>query len=170
MRRRIFETKQQLSLQRAMTDGAVLSTLLGTIMLLAARYNPEIWLNGYPPAIKQKVGSMSPQAKLQGMLVCIPFMAIFFGLLVYSNLKLRKQNGGNLSFLAALLNAYGVFMTFNLFDLLVLGYLVFIKLRPDFVVLPGTEGMAAYDDVGFHVVAFLKGLGLGIVVCPIARM
>ncbi len=69
---------------------------------------------------------MIPRAKRQGTLLIIPFMAIFFGLLVYSNLRLRKQNGGNLSFLAAFLNAYAVFMTFNLFDLVVLDYLVSI--------------------------------------------
>ncbi|HSH80746.1 MAG TPA: hypothetical protein VLA19_19635, partial [Herpetosiphonaceae bacterium] len=147
----------------ALTDGGILSTLLGAIMLSAARYNPEIWLNGYPPAIRQKVGPMSPRARRQGTLLIIPFMAIFFGLLVYSNLKLRKQNGGNLSFLAAFLNAYVVFMTFNLFDLVVLNYLIFIKLRPDFVVLPGTGGMEAYDDINFHLMAFLKGIGLGVV-------
>ncbi len=116
MRRPITEAQRQLSLQRALTDGSILSTLLGVIMLSAARYNPEIWLNGYPPAIRQKVGPMSPRARRQGSLLGVPFMAIFFGLLVYSNLKLRKQNGGNLSFLAAFLNAYVVFMTFNLFD------------------------------------------------------
>ncbi|CAA9216818.1 MAG: hypothetical protein AVDCRST_MAG93-269 [uncultured Chloroflexia bacterium] len=163
MRRTMTEAQRQLSVQRVLADGGTLSTLLGTIMLSAARYNPEIWLNGYPPAIRQKVGPMSPRAKRQGTLLIIPFMAIFFGVLVYSNLRLRKQNGGNLSFLAAFLNAYAVFMTFNLFDLVVLDYLVFIKLRPDFVVLPGTEGMEAYGNVRFHLMAFLKGIGLGVV-------
>ena len=54
-------------------------------------------------------------------------------------------------------------MTFNVFDLVVLDYLVFIKVRPSFVVLPGTEGMEAYDDLSFHLAAFRKGLGLGAV-------
>ncbi len=67
---------------------------------------------------------MSPRAKRQGTLLVIAFMAIFFGLLVYSNLKLRQQNEGSLSFLAAILNAYPVFMPFNVFDLVILDYLV----------------------------------------------
>src|SRR3712207_7631839 len=37
------------------------------------------------------------------------------------------------------------------------------RMRPDFAVLPGTEGMEAYNDVFFHVMQFLKGAGYGIV-------
>ena len=33
-----------------------------------------------------------------------------------------------------------------------------MKLQPGFVVLPGTEGMAGYEDYAFHFRAFLVGL------------
>ncbi len=77
--------------------------------------------------------------------------------------QIEKQHQGNLSFLAAFLNAYAIFTFFNLFDLLVLDYLVMIGLQPDFVVLPGTEGMASYHDYFFPFIGFLKGLGIGLI-------
>jgi len=48
-------------------------------------------------------------------------------------------------------------MVFNVFDLLVLDWLLFCTIQPRFMALPGTEGMAAYGDYGFHAVGFLKG-------------
>jgi len=37
----------------------------------------------------------------------------------------------------------------------VLDWLIFVTIQPDFVVIPGTEGLAGYKDYGFH---FLGGL------------
>ena len=54
MRRTMTEAQRQLSVQHALADGGILSALLGAMMLSAARYNPEIWLNGYPPAINRR--------------------------------------------------------------------------------------------------------------------
>jgi hypothetical protein len=49
-------------------------------------------------------------------------------------------------------------MVFNLVDLLVLDWLIFVTIRPRIIVLPGTEGMEGYRDYGFHFRAFLKGV------------
>ena len=161
--RPLAEIRRELSLRRTLVDGSILSALLGAIMLAGARYNPEIWVNDYPPAIRAKAGRRSEREARQAKLLGLPFAIIFFGVLVYSSRKLRRENGGRLSFLAALVHAYSVFMLFNLFDLVVIDYLVFVKLRPDFIVLPGTEGMPEYGDMSFHAGAFLKGLGIGVV-------
>jgi tetrahydromethanopterin S-methyltransferase subunit B len=44
------------------------------------------------------------------------------------------------------------------FDLLILDWLMFCTWTPQFVVLPGTEGMAGYKDYGLHFRGFLIGL------------
>ncbi len=60
-------------------------------------------------------------------------------------------------------------MVFNLFDLVVLDWLVFMRLRPLRVVIPGTEGMAGNDDFRFHLRGFLKGtLGISVLSLAIA--
>jgi hypothetical protein len=44
-----------------------------------------------------------------------------------------------------------------LFDLLVLDWLIMVRIRPKFIILPGTEDMDIYNDYGFHFRGFLKG-------------
>ncbi|MER5997761.1 hypothetical protein ABT120_04255 [Nonomuraea angiospora] len=52
----------------------------------------------------------------------------------------------------------------SLFDLVVLDWIVLVGLRPGLLVLPGTEGMPEYRDLGFHAVEALKGGPLVVVV------
>jgi hypothetical protein len=126
-------------------------------------YNARIWQQDYPPAIQARAGPMSPAAKRQRLVVAIPFLTLLLGVPVYSNLTLRRRNGGQLATASAFANAYAVTGLANLFDALVIDYLRVVRLRPDFVVLPGTAGMDAYADVGFHVASFFKGVGIGLV-------
>ena len=53
----------------------------------------------------------------------------------------------------------------NLFNTGVLGYLLFMKVPPQFAVLPGTAGMnmADYAPPALHAANFLKGCGFGAV-------
>jgi hypothetical protein len=157
------ELKNQLSAKRILIDGSILSGLIGTLIIAAMYYNAEILYDDYPADIQAKAGPMSQKAKRQRPFVAIPLVLLLLGMLVYSNLKLKRQNKGKLAFLAAFLNAYGVSAFFNLFDLLVVDYLFVITLQPDFIILPGTEGMASYHDYFFPFVGFLKGLSYGLI-------
>jgi hypothetical protein len=51
-----------------------------------------------------------------------------------------------------------MFQTWNLMDLLILDWFVLMTLRPSFMILPGTEGLAGYRDYRFHFQKFLKGI------------
>ena len=66
-------------------------------------------------------------------------------------------------FLPALAFSGIALLTFNIFDLVILDWLFFCTIQPRSMVLPGTEGMAAYRDYRFHLVGFLKGLGFTVV-------
>jgi hypothetical protein len=55
-------------------------------------------------------------------------------------------------------------MVFNLFDLLVIDFLVFNIITPKVIVLPGTEGMAGYHNYRFHWIGFWKGTVMLLVV------
>jgi len=155
--------KNQLSAKRILVDGSILSGLIGTLIIATMYYNAEILYDDYPADIKVKAGPMSQRAKKQRPFVAVPLLLLVLGMPIYSNLKLKQQNKGKLSFLPAFLNAYAVSVFFNLFDLLVLDYLFVGTIQPDFVVLPGTEGMASYNDYSYHFVGFLKGLGYGLI-------
>jgi len=62
------------------------------------------------------------------------------------------------TFLAVFLGVFTVLLVFNVVDLLVLDWLIFVTIRPGIVVLPGTEDAEGYRDYGFHFRAFLKGV------------
>jgi hypothetical protein len=65
----------------------------------------------------------------------------------------------SVSFLPAFVFSVITLLVFNLFDLLILDWLFFCTIQPRSMVLPGTEGMAAYRDYRFHFIGFLRGLG-----------
>jgi hypothetical protein len=56
-----------------------------------------------------------------------------------------------------------VLSVFNVVDLAVLDWLVFARLRPRFLVLPGTEGLPGYGDYGFYFKGFLTGIWTSLV-------
>jgi hypothetical protein len=43
-----------------------------------------------------------------------------------------------------------IFFYFAVWDLLVFDWLIFVTIQPDFIVIPGTEGMPGYSDYWFH--------------------
>lgn len=57
-----------------------------------------------------------------------------------------------------------MFSVFNLLDWLVLDWLICIKIRPGFMILPGTEGLAGYADYGFHFRGFLIGIVISLLI------
>ena len=141
-------------------DGTLLNLLFGAFTSITLLLNPEIWLNDYPPDIKEKFGPQSKTARRQGLLAAIPFFLLLIGPVVRSNLALKKENGGVLPFKMAFLNTYGQFVYVWLFDLVVMDWLFFVTLQPKRIVLPGTEGAAGYKDYGFHLKASLPALPL----------
>lgn len=155
--------KRELSARRILTDGSILSAIAGTTIGAVLYYNPAILHDDFPAAIQAKAPPMTPADKRQRLIVTIPFLAALLGIPLWSTLKLKRQNHRRLSFGAALINTYAVGAIGNLFDLVVLDYLIGVRLQPKFALLPGTEGMVEYEDVAFHVRASLKGLGYAVI-------
>ena len=131
---------------------------MAALILGPMYYNAEMWLNDYPPDIQEKFGPMSEKARREGTIVAIPFFIVMVGGIIWSNLRLRQTNGGHLGRKAAFLNAFALIFSGWFFDLTILDWLMFVKYTPSFVVLPGTEGMAGYDDYGFHLREHMRAL------------
>ena len=149
---------QELSLRRFLGETAVYNTLLSGMILGTMRWNPGIWAHDYPPDIKEKFGPVDARTRRQASIVAVPFFLIMFGSIIGSNLRLKRRNGERLSLKAAYANAFGLILSGWLFDLTILDWLVFVTITPEIVVLPGTEGMAGYDDYLFHLRAHLRAL------------
>lgn len=145
-------------LSHSIIYGLLFSTVMVISFILAALVNPEIWLKDYPPDIRAKFGPMSARATQQRTLIGIPIFALMIGIIVYSILQLIQINGSDPSFIDIFINVFVILFVFNLVDLLILDWLIFVTLRPRIIVLPGTEGAAGYSDYGFHLRASLKGV------------
>ena len=149
--------KDRLSLKRVLIDGTILNVLLSIILYASLRVNPAIWANDYPPDLQAAVGDVHVPV-VQQILVAVLFFGVVIGVVLYSNAKLRQQNGGKLSFLAALANSALILFFFAVWDLLILDWLFFVTIQPSFIVIPGTEGLAGYKDYWFHLKVSFLGL------------
>jgi len=131
---------------------------LATIFLLfLVIYNPRLMLQDYPPAIKEVVPPKTEQEKRLSTWLGLPFLLILFVFPVYSTFVFRSLMGSDLGFLSLWLYAFGIAFAFNLWDWLVLDWLVFCTITPKAFVIPGSEGHPAYKDYFFHFRGFLIG-------------
>jgi len=149
-----------------LSHGLALSVLFTAAVFAGAAMSRDFLLNDYPPAIRRRYGR--PKSA-RGRRV-----ALFFGVFVWAVCGLPLMIGAmigldgalreGLDFLSAAVCAALVLATLTVWDLVVLDWIIFAGLRPRLLVLPGTEGMAEYRDLRFHLGAALKGSPLIIVV------
>ena len=102
-------------------------------------------------------------------------MSILLGLLIgvpcASALLWRTATLESHSFWERFAYAFGVLFIFNLFDLLILDWLIVCWLKPRWMILPGTEHIAIPNPYVHHFKEFLMGTaGLGIVGLAIAAL
>jgi hypothetical protein len=151
-------------ISHALLYGVIMSVILFTLMLGLALVNPEIMLKDYPPDIQAKYGPMSERSKRQRLLAGIVFIAVILGLVTWSFHGFRTNPEGDIPFAAAFIHLFVMFSVFNLLDWLVLDWIIAVTIRPSFMILPGTEGLAGYADYGFHFRGFLIGIVISLLI------
>jgi hypothetical protein len=137
---------------------AVVYIVLATAILLAlVLYNPRLMLQDYPPAIKAIVPPKTEAEKRLSTRLGLPFLLVLFAYPVYVTFAFQARSGGEASFLLLWVFAFGIAFAFNLWDWLVLDWLIFCTITPKRFVISGTEGHLAYKDYFFHFRGFLIG-------------
>lgn len=139
--------------------GLVLSLAMSVLIIGALRYNPELMLRSYPPDIKARYGPARPETLRQRRVLLLVLLLLLTGVFGSAVAQLPTVTFGS-AFLCALI----VMMTFNLYDLVVLDWLLFGLFLPKWAILPGTEGMDGYKDYGFAFRGFLKGCVISVVI------
>ena len=148
----------QLLFYDALIYGLGLSLVLTTLLMISGNIVRDMFVDNYPPDIQKKYGAMSPRAaRLRPYIATLLFMTLL-GVPLIGLFALRAKID-SVPFLPAFVFSAIVLLVFNTFDLLILDWLFFCTIQPRSMVLPGTEGMAAYRDYRFHFIGFLKGLG-----------
>jgi hypothetical protein len=137
---------------------AGLYVLLATFFLLAlVLHNPRLMLQDYPPAIKEIVPPKTEGEKRLSTWLGMPFILILFIFPVYATFVFQARTDSGVGFLSLWLYAFGIAFAFNLWDWLVLDWLIFCTITPKRFVIPGSEGHPAYKDYFFHFRGFLIG-------------
>lgn len=137
--------------------GVILSVPACLLLLAALRINPRLLLHAYPAEIRRQVPPKTRSERRLSLLFGIPFLTLLLAVPLISTLELEHGHESNPSFLGLFLNASGILLIFTLVDLLFLDWLVFCRITPRFLIIPGTEGAAAYKDWGFHLRGALRG-------------
>ena len=137
---------------------AAIGTLLGTVSLFAVVLrSPRLMRNDYPPVLKEVIPPLTPEEKRTAWLLGMPFFIIllFFPFVVTMLFATRGPQPP--AFLYLFLYAAGIAFVFNVWDWLVLDWLLFCTITPRWVIVPGTEGNPGYKDYAFHFRGFLIG-------------
>lgn len=142
---------------RIIVHGAFLSLLASAFIAITLRIKPRIWLQDYPQAIQDRVPPKNAEERKLSLILGIPFLALLLAVPFVSTLTLKHQHGGDISFLQLFANGFGVLFIFNLVDWLIIDWLMFCTITPQFIVIPGAEGAVGYKNYAFHFRGFLIG-------------
>ena len=148
-----------LSIGNIITDGLILSISLSIVVIASLAFNPRLWLQDAPADLRARVPPMTPTEK-RHRLVVVVFVFTIIILVMYSALtRLHADNGGNPDFRTLFLTIWGILMIFNLFDAVVLDYLLLTVIKPKFARLPGVGDLTetSMNLYWMHVRDFLKG-------------
>lgn len=118
-------------------------------------YGPRLMLQDYPRAIQDRVPPKTREETRQSLVIGLPFLVVLFGFPPAAAYRFHVATASG--FLAAWAYGGGLALAFNLWDLLVIDWLVFCAWTPSWLVIPGTEGDPAYKDYRFHARGFLVG-------------
>ncbi len=142
--------KIHLSKRRIILDGLILSSAFMFVAFMGLYIDARLWIQDYPPEIQAVVGESFVAPVYGSVIFGLIFIGIVFGGLLISNHLLKKELGNRFSFSTSFVHTFILFWIINAADVFILDWLIFVTIQPDFVILPGTEGMAEYKDYYFH--------------------
>jgi hypothetical protein len=123
--------------------------------------NPRIMLQDYPPEIQKAVPPKTDREKK----LMIPFaILIFLVMFGYPSIIGWTYRPVDPSFQYFFFVVWSMMLIFNLFDLIVLDWIVFCSITPRFIVIEGTEGNTGYKNYKFHFPGFLKGIAITLLI------
>lgn len=137
------------------TNGLIYCSLSTIALLIIGLKSPRLMLQDYPQLIQD---ATTPKTKLEKKLTVvygIPFLLVLIGYPLWFGFSIATTSSGYWTLVGYI---YILAMIGNVFDLIILDWLVICFITPRFVVIPGTEGSKGYKDYFFHFIGFLKGV------------
>lgn len=129
--------------------------LLTIALGIMALKNPRLMLQDYPKSIQNDTAPKTPKEKRQGVWFGLPFLLILIGYPMGLGLYVANNN---IQYWEVFSTVYVLLLAGNVYDLFILDWLIICFITPKLVVIPGTEGNKGYKDYKFHLIGFLKGI------------
>jgi hypothetical protein len=148
---------------RILRDGALLSVVASTYLLVLLRFNPRIFLKHFPKEIREIVPPKSEKERRMSILLGVPLGLLFIGSTFVSALLWQASAQGSLSFWELFAHVFGLFFLFNLVDLLILDWLIVCRFTPRWLIIPGTEHIAMPKEYLYHFKGFLMGTVVSVI-------
>jgi hypothetical protein len=148
---------------RILRDGALLSVVASTYLLVLLRFNPRIFLKHFPKEIREIVPPKSEKERRISILLGVPLGLLFIGSTFASALLWRASAQGSLSFWELFAHVFGLFFVFNLVDLLILDWLIVCRFTPRWLIIPGTEHIVMPKEYLYHFKGFLMGTVVSVI-------
>lgn len=140
----------------------LLACFIFTLLILPAQYkDPMSQLASYPPAIKRRVYELPQYRECAGQVERKSWKQKILGtLLMVVVLGGITYLSGKQTFSTAFLHVLILFTTVNLYDLVVLDWIIFCHSKK--LMIPGTEDMTEeYKNPIHHLIGALKGCVIG---------
>ncbi len=157
-------------LSHSLLYGTLLSALMSALILGTLAWRPMIWVGDAPLEVRAAAGPMSAAdrraKRLAGGVMLFILVAVFGAALA----GLARQSGGALTLADAATSIFLIYMTFNVVDLVLIDWVLLVRLRPRFMLLPGAEHVADYGGYAYHFRAFLKGTLGGVALSVIVAL
>lgn len=136
-------------------NGLIYCGLTTAALLVIGLKSSRLMLQDYPKSIQNATTPKTKLEKKQTILFGIPFLTVLVGYPLWFGFSIAT---GNTGYWTLVEHIYILAMIGNVFDLLVLDWLVICFITPQLIVIPGTEGNTGYKDYLFHFRGFLKGV------------
>ncbi|MBI9051080.1 MAG: hypothetical protein JEZ00_16785 [Anaerolineaceae bacterium] len=151
-----------IDLHRILIDGAIYSLIASLFVVISLWAAPRMWLHDYPQDIQEMVPPKTNKEKQLSLIIGIPFLILLFAGPFLSALIFKLQAMLATSFFSLFIHAFAVGICFNLVDWLILDWLMFCTLTPEFLVISGTKGAKGYKNYAFHFRGFLIGTAISV--------
>ncbi|WP_102398917.1 hypothetical protein [Haloimpatiens massiliensis] len=144
-----------MNLEIALVHGLIWAIMWGSTVTFTEIKWPHLFLHDYPKEL-QEVINLPPFTNKKYAYV-FETIAMFLIIVFIFWSAIHAYTTIPVSYWVIFCHILIVAMCWNIFDLIVMDWLIFCTWQPKFIVLPGSEGNKAYKDYKFHFIGFLKG-------------
>jgi hypothetical protein len=152
---------------QALINSAVLSIIFSVLVIVSLRWNPRLWIQDFPDALRATQAPLTLTENRQRTIFASLLLGSVIGTIILLNGLVRGQMGAAFTFPIAYAHTWIMLQIMNLVDAVLIDWVYIVKIQPKHLILPGTEHvMYVLEDKRWHFANFLKG----VVICSILAL